>query len=367
MKKELKNKILNAFESQTPDLKEKIISECEKQTQIPMQQVEKKERKHPFLFRRLVAVMSCLVIFGAGLIAGKNIPSPSPVITAETHVYLDVNPSLKLSLDQNNVVLSCTATNEDAKIILNGMTLDGVELKTALNAIVGSMYVKGYLSLTDNSMLISVETNNPDDTNQYLSDITDKVNEVFTDSDMECAIIAQGLNVNEELRRKAEENGVSVGKMHLLEKMVENIEDLTENDVSELSGMSIKDLNLLYSNNSKHEQETKDEVISGKVNVTVSNDQALSLVLSNISKSESDVEDYQIFVLPSKHDKIKVVYFVTIKLFNDKNAYTYEVDCKTGEVLEITKDSPTEPPKDNAHDNNHDDNHHQNPPDRDKR
>lgn len=343
MKKELKNKIRNAYESETPDLRERVVEACENETQVPASPTPSlavKRQKRPVFFRLLVAVTSCLILFAAGLFVGKNIPTSQPVVTAETCVYLDVNPSLELSLDEDNTVLSCTAANEDAEIILNGMKLEGVELKTALNAIVGSMYVKGYLSSVDNSILISVDTNDANNTSGFLSYITNQVNEVFADSEMECAIIAQGVKVDEDLKRRAKEQGISVGKMHLLDKMFDIMKNLTEFDIGQLSGMSIKDLNLLYSQNSNAAQKPNDELISGSVNVDIATNDALTAVLTSIHKTVDNVEESHIHILPSKYGEMKVVYAVTLKFYNDAAVYEYEVDCHTGEIRMAFNDLP---------------------------
>ena len=340
MSKNLKNRIKNAYENETPDLRDRVISACENETQIPAPSSVRTEvitaRKHFALFRRLVAVASCLILFGVGLFVGRFLPDTQPIAKAETCIYLDVNPSLELSLDQNNTVLSCTAANEDAEQILNGMELAGVELKTALNAIVGSMYVKGYLSSENNSILVSVDKNDTDNMNAFLTYITDQVNEVFTDSEMECAIIAQGVKADEELKRRAEENGISVGKMHLLDKMVESMDSLTEEDISQLSDMSIKDLNLLYSEKSDKKEDA--ELISGTIAGYMEKNDVLNVVLTELERAENEVEEYHIRVLPSKHEKITVVYSVRLKFKNDNTTYEYEVDCQTGEVSVKTSD-----------------------------
>ena len=60
-------------------------------------------------------------------------------------VGLDVNPSVELSINRKERVLKADALNEDARTILQGMDLKGVELNVAVNAIVGSMVSNGYL------------------------------------------------------------------------------------------------------------------------------------------------------------------------------------------------------------------------------
>ena len=332
MKNELKNKIRRAFSEETPDFREDIVTACEQEVQLPPK-TEVKTTKAPVFFRRVAVALSCVILFAVGVFVGYIIPETEPPVSAETYVYLDVNPSLVLSLDESNYVISCTAANNDAEIILNGMKLEGVELKTALNAIVGSMYVKGYLNTEDNSMLISVDTNDTNHTAAFLSYITKQVNEVFTDSEMECSIIAQGVTVDEDLRRRAEEHGVSVGKMHLVDKMIVEMKDLTQEDISQLTEMSIKELNLIYSTKPENENNASgDELISGNVGGFIDKETAFNAVLTEMQTDAAGVERYNVFLLPSRHGTIRVVYVIVVKLYGDDTVYRYEVDCQTGEV-----------------------------------
>ncbi len=343
MKDELKNKIKSAFENETPDFKEKIVLACENETQEPavstLQTANGKRHIEPVFFRRMAVAVACVVVCVIGIFLFDNIREGQPITATETRVYLDVNPSLELSLDENNVVLSCIAANEDAEIILSGMNLAGVELKTALNAIVGSMYVKGYLTSNDNSMLISVDTKDQENAGGFLSYITEQINDVFADSEMECAIIAQSVNADENLKRRAEENGISVGKMHLLDKLVENIKLFTEKDIAMLSNLSIKDLNLLYTQKRNGEL-TNDELISGIVGGIIQQDEALLTTLEEVGATIDDVEKYYICILPSKTDCEKVAYVIMLKLYDTETFYKYEVNYETGESSPRQKISP---------------------------
>lgn len=336
MRKQLKEKIKNAFAGETPDLRERIISACENETQLSenRESTKNKKSRKTVAFRRVAAVAACLVLFASGLMAGYMIPEKQSAVSVETLVYLDVNPSLELSLDEYNRVVYCTAINDDAKNVLSGMNLEGVELNTALNAIVGSMYVKGYLNKTDNSMLISVDTKDSDNTNGFLSYITDKVNKVFSDSDMECSIIAQGVKSDESLKQRAEEQGVSVGKMHLLDKMIDSMDEFDESSISYLSEMSIKELNLIYSEKPNKENKPKpdDELIYGNVGGYVDKDEALHSVLTVLGVTVDEVEKYNILVLPDHKSNARVFYSITLKLTGDNAVYKYRVDCETGEA-----------------------------------
>ena len=348
MKSDLQNKIKSAYESETPFMKDRILYSCARESQEPAYVNQKAEKRHPNtesrsserqqrspVFRRVLAFACCLAILALGFVGGYFLPNISKD-TPNTHVYFDVNPSLELVLSDDEVI-ECIAVNEDAKKVINGMDLSGVNLKTALNAIVGSMYVNGYLTLEDNSILISVDK---DDTSEILTYITEQVNEVFANSNMECSIIAQKVKADEDLVKRAEEQGVSVGKMHLLDKMVDTVDGITQDNMSELSGMSIKELNLLYQQkrDDDEEEDFREEVFSGEAKTELSSTDALDKVLASLEKTIVDVEEYIVYMVPSKHNRHSVAYMIEIEFIGDDKEYGYEVDCQTGEVVLLYAD-----------------------------
>lgn len=343
MKKEIRHKIRKAFAEETPDLRDRVIAACKRETQLPPP--ERKKSGVSALLRRTAAVAACLLLFGGGLLTGYLIPSAKESVAAEeTRVYLDVNPSLRLALDENNRVLSCSAINEDAQTVLKDVELEGVELKTALHALIGSMYVKGYLNETDNSMLISVDTNDTANTPTYLAYITKKVNEIFDGSEMECSILAQGVRADENLKKRADAQGISVGKMYLVDKLVDKMDEFDEASVSRLSEMSIRELNLIYSMKPEEGGKPEDELSSGNVGGYVGKEVALNAVLQELGADKTSVERYEIFAVPGNREGSGVVYAVTVRLRNDRTLYRFEVDCETGEVTDrFTDGQPARP------------------------
>ena len=335
MNKDIKNKIKKSFEEETPDFRESVILRCKNESQVSQVPTQRQTVRMPVFYKKLVAIFACVFLFGIGIVVGNNLPIlDAPVATS---LYLDVNPAIEVALDSNDVILSCTAINEDAETILDGVELKGAKLQTGLNTIISSLYVKGYLSQENNSILISVDGKEEIETDTFLSLVTQKVKDVFKDSNMECAIIAQEVKANKELENRAKEKGVSVGKMHLVDKMISEIDELTEEDLDRLTSMNIKDLNLIYSTkpNKDPENEPNKEIITGSVNGFMNIEQALEKVLEFTLKQSSEVESYKIFALPSKHGQWELVYAVTIKFKDDQTLYKYDVNCETGAVIEI--------------------------------
>ena len=341
-KRELKKRIVEAYEEETPDLCSKILESCSGESQQSLElKEEKKGKSHGntwLILRRISAVAVCLMLFISGFSVGVFVPSKNGTdVLAETDavVYIDVNPSVELKMDGQNKVLECIAGNYDAELILSDLNLEGVDMNTALAAIVGSMYVNGYLTEDSNSILVSVDARKTERTEILLSTITSKITDVLKRSAVDCSIIAQSVDVDVVLEERAKGNGVSVGKMHLVDKMVGGIDGYSENDADKLVELPIKELNLIYSTRLEKDGEGKlfdKDVSLGEVGGFLNKEAVLSAIISEISEDITNIEDYEIRAKYKKEEQ-SLCYEVTLKFKGDKTVYEFEIDCKTGGVI----------------------------------
>ena len=343
-KRNLKKKISEAFKSETPNLCASILACClneEQECEAVPEEPQKSEWQilpnFNIAFKPLYAAALCLVLLAFGLSIGINLFNDKNLVATETVIYLDVNPSIEIQMDSENKIVDVVAGNQDAQIVLADLKLGGIDMNTALKAIVGSMYVNGYLSADSNSMLISVNSKNEEKADALLCDITNQINAALEKSNMECAIIAQCLTIDEELLCKAEEYGISVGKMHLLNKISSNFKTISADMIARLSTLSISDLNLIYLQIPSDDGEKAHELISGTAKVNISSEEAVGNVLDQIGKTKDEISNFCVFLCPSKSGDSKVAYGVYIKLPGDSNLYSYEVDCQSGEVFIVIR------------------------------
>lgn len=331
--KEIKQIINETFENNTPDLLDKIKMECKNTKQIEPEQYlikEPKKRLRLNLALKIGAAFAALCIFFiSGFLIG-NINPDSGVMKKEASIYIDVNPSIEIQIDENNKVIDCYAQNEDGVKILEEIKLVGVETNTALYAIVGSMYTNGYLNSLTNSILVSVEQNG---NTILLDDISKQIESVFKENeDMNCSIIAQNITLDDRLNDKAHDHKISIGKMHLIEKIIENNTLYTEENVDELATMTIHELVLIYQS---LENENEDEVISGKPGGFIQQMEALNYVLEELMLNEDDLDWYDVIALyhHNEHFECEMIYLVTIKIKGSNTTVKYIVNCSTGEIM----------------------------------
>lgn len=331
--REQNERLRAAFAEQMPDMLPRIKNTCERTPQIIPGAVSRPRRTARI---RALSVAACFLLFFVGMAAGWLWPHEvgTAVSPAETVIYMDVNPSISLELNAEGRVTACRAANADGEALLEGLDLVGVERNTALTAILGAMYVNGYLSAEANSVLISVDGADGTKTEAMLGEITEEINAVFAHSEMTCAIIAQQMDVGEELRARAEEYGVSVGKMHLVEKMIGGIDFLDEQDLEGLSALSIGELNLMYSSQADTEMFDGD-IATGFVSGFMELEDAIATLIDAIGLKDLLLEEYEATTGYAVVDGIsRLVYEVNIKFKYSENSYRFVVDCETGKVLE---------------------------------
>ena len=344
MRREYKEKIRQAFIDETPDFSAQIEKACENETQYASSLTDSGRRPWfaSVAFRRTVTALVCAAVFGVGLCVGHILkpdvtPDPTPTPTMNARVYLDAEPSIELDIDSNGKVLGYTATNNDGAVVLKNVDLQGVDMQTAVNTIVNRLQENGYFGVEQNSMLISVDTVNDSESEGVLSSVKNQVSRAFAESNVSCSIIAQSVETDEDLQRRAEEQGISVGKMALVDKLMGSLDSVETLYPAELASLSIKQLNLIYSMRPNRNERPWEDLVSGAVNGYVSETDAVMAVLEKMNVAFSTVENYSLFVMPMPRYSKSLVYAVTIKLLEDDIVYKYDVDCITGEVMEGMK------------------------------
>ena len=329
MKKDMRNKIVNAFTSQTPNLKSKVIQKCESQEQSLIEPVFLNERSKKIINMRFIFACSLVLLFAFGIFTGFAISNKNVNPEAQTILYLETDASIEIALDENNKVISCKPLNQTAQNIVEGMDLKGWEISSTLNAILGSMCVKGYINSANNSMLVSVVNRAGLNNAQMLSTINEQINSIFVQSDMKCSLIVQSVSISQDLETRAKEQGISVGKMFLIDKMAQEFDETQEEAEEILSDLPIRDLNLIYSN---RRPQGSNDIISGAVGGFISEEVAWLKAMEFAGTSIIQANVRSVKVSLSNREVNKVVYLVELEIKENSVIKRYEVDCTTGEV-----------------------------------
>ena len=235
---QMERRLASAVEKTAPDDVSGVLSRCEerKGTEKPMT-VQKTTKRR---WTTLVAAGLALMLLGGGGLFYQQANAVASVVS------LDVNPSIELRVNRDEKVLSCTPLNEDAQEILEdmggGADLKGAKLDVAVNAIVGSLVRKGYLSEISSAVMISVEDKDSARAKKLQQELTSAVDGVLRTNESKAAVLTQTVTQDAELERQARENSISTGKAALVNRILALNSSLRFDALAKLSVGELKDL-----------------------------------------------------------------------------------------------------------------------------
>ena len=234
---ELNEKIRQACTHAAPDVLDAVLSDCNEQKgRVILMTTENKKKTWAVRMAGLAAGL-CLILGG-----GLGVRNYQVNHTVDATVSLDVNPSVEIKINQKERILDVIPLNEDGRTIVGDMDFSGSSLDVAVNAIIGSMLQNGYLNELANSVLISVDNNDPVRGMALQERLTDEVNKLLQTDSFRGAVLSQTVVKSDELQQMAEQYGITLGKAQLIQEI------LGKNSLhtfDELAPLSINELNIL--------------------------------------------------------------------------------------------------------------------------
>ena len=247
---ELNEKIRQACTHAAPDVLDAVLSDCNEQKgRVILMTTENKKKTWAVRMAGLAAGL-CLILGG-----GLGVRNYQVNHTVDATVSLDVNPSVEIKINQKERILDVIPLNEDGRTIVGDMDFSGSSLDVAVNAIIGSMLQNGYLNELANSVLISVDNNDPVRGMALQERLADEVNKLLQTDSFRGAVLSQTVVKSDELQQMAEQYGITLGKAQLIQEI------LGKNSLhtfDELAPLSINELNILLG---KEGAETHVEVV----------------------------------------------------------------------------------------------------------
>ena len=335
---ELERRLRTALDHAAPNDLEGVLSRCEtgKGTVIDMTNaVETKKKKRRWAPLAAAACLALVLVGGGG---GYYYYSANNAVASL--VSLDVNPSIQLEVNKNEKVLSATPMNDDGAEILDGMDLKGTQADVAMYAIIGSLLQHGYVDELANSILITVEDDDQARGEKLQQELTAQADAALANAQVNGAVLAQTLQNSEELSQKAQEYGISTGKAALIQAIVAGSNNTKT--FEDLVGLSINELNLLYTAQAPLEGQTSgNEQNTGAANaapITTSGSASQSAYIGLEAAKEAALKhagvsasDATFVEAEYDYDDGRMVYEVEFHVKGTE--YDYEIDAQTGEVV----------------------------------
>ena len=305
--KQMEQDLAKALKKTAPNDLQGVLSRCEerKGTVFPMT-----AKKTPAKIQRTLAaacLAAALLGGGSGLYLQAN--------AVASVVSLDVNPSIELTLNRSEKVLACTPLNEEAQAILadmdGGADLKGAKLDVAVNAIVGSLVRKGYLSSISSAIMISVEDSDTARAEKLQRELTNTVDSILQASAPKASVLTQTVSQDAGLEQQAKENHISTGKAALVNRILSRNPSL---NFGELAALSVDEL--------------KELAEAAAPAVPIGQAAARSIALDHAGISDHEAYDIDVEL---DDEKGALIYEVEFKA--DGIEYDYEIDAVSGNIL----------------------------------
>ena len=324
--RELERRLRDALDHAAPDDLEGLLSRCgdQKGTVIPMTKQNSKTSRRRFL---PLLTAACLVVVIAG--GAFGVSSYQQSHTVASIVSLDVNPSIELTLNSKERVLSATPLNDDAVAILDGMDLVGDGLNKAMNAIIGSLLMNGYVDELANSILITVEDSDAARAAALQQKLNQEAEAILANAQVNGAILSQVLENSDQLKTQADTYGISAGKAALIQTIVDASGGTQT--FEGLVGLSINELNLLSSGATQSGTDTATTLTStgtASQSAYIGSDAAQAAALQHAGVSASDASMLR---TTFDYEDGRMVYEVEFRA--GQTRYDYDIDAATGDVV----------------------------------
>ena len=254
-------------------------------------------------------------------------------------VTIDVNPSIELSLNKDNIVVSIKSLNEDGKKIIDEKSYKNIKIEDAISNIVDSLEKNNYLKAEKNLILINVDSNN----DELLDFVKDKAFQVLEEKNITSEIIMQQVKKTEELKKIAEKNSISISKAHYIQ---EQIKDNSELSIEDFKDFSLEDISEKIE---EYVEENSQEEIKTETNISSSNNNRIGSIgqCEYVPENFSKADMYEVIktkVSPEISGWIGGLYEAYAVLYNGKCAWrmdlvdgnvdhSYIYDITTGEEI----------------------------------
>lgn len=322
---EIKEKVRRAYTHAAPDVLETVLSDCREEQKGNVTAMTT-TKKNSTWGRRLVGLAACLCLLAGGVWGVQDYRTNHRV---DAVVSLDVNPSVEIQVNRKDRVMKVIPLNEDGKIIVGEMDFSGSDLDVAVNALIGSMLQNGYLSELANSILISVDNENSARGAALQQHLTAEVNRLLQTENFTGAVLSQTVTPNEELKKQAEQYGITKGKAQLIAEVMAGNPLYTFDD---LAPLTINELNLLLKADAAAASQV--EVMgTASDKAYIGEAKAKEIVLQKAGVTAESITEYEIEL---EAEKGMMVY--DVEFTSGGYEYDCELDAKTGAVIKYEKE-----------------------------
>ena len=195
--------------------------------------------------KKLVKIMSSAlaVVLMVGSLAGCDFNKEETAKSSEaaTYVSLRINPEIELIANEDDEVVAVNAINEDGEVVLSVSDFIGDTVEEATEEFVDKAVELGYIDVESEESTVYVYVDG--ESEEVIEDIEEKINtrvhKYFDDRGIFGKVEKEEM---EEYLEKAEELGVPVGHVKMIERILELYPEMSEEELLEIDVRELMEL-----------------------------------------------------------------------------------------------------------------------------
>ncbi len=180
----------------------------------------------------LILVASIFICFNKNKI---NIPNEN--LSKLAYIIIDINPSVELVVDDNDIVKEVVTLNNDADVAFYDVDLVDKSLDEATKEIIDTAIELGYILNDDNVVNVTGYTEDDERKEKLEKKVAVSAKKHLQSKNINANILENG--VTDDIKNKAESYEVSPGKMLLVSRALQLNAELKE---EEIVNMSVKEI-----------------------------------------------------------------------------------------------------------------------------
>ena len=274
---------------------------------------------------KTVSIVSCVCLL-LSVFVGGGVMLTKTFAAEDYRIILDINPSIEISVDENNNIKDFVGLNDDGSKVLDGMKIKGEATDGALKTVISEVVAQGYISAEANSVLVSIEGVDESRSDEIKEDIARCISQTLTEKSLDGAIVVQVIPSDDEsLASISETYGISEGKAQLINQIIEQNKF---HSFEELSELSIHELNLLRVSYFIELENSSEIGIPGEL-AYIGAQSATDIAMADAQVTGNEIE--------AKLECRESVMLYCVEFETDTNQYRYRINAVTGEILSAEK------------------------------
>lgn len=232
-KNDIHNKINQSLDLEAPDLLNKI--KASDRFFIPVK--KPREIKESYSLRFVLAGTIAIFVLLATFLLNS---SPVDPVIAST-ITIDINPSIEITLDEDDKVINVRAINNDGNdIIDSALIYSRYNVDEVIALLIEKAVEKNYITEDNNVILVSVQNKNEEAKTRIINNIEVRVNLEAKKYITAVTIIKERLeeqaqqgNISEE--QAASNYRITIAKLRLINSIIEEDDSYSIEDLKDLS------------------------------------------------------------------------------------------------------------------------------------